>query len=89
LGTDKEHSAVSEQDPRSPERQPDLTESRRKALARLGFAAAVAYTAPTILHLDRAARADAPSCTPPPGGPPNCDPPLTIDGGEDTPAPSE
>lgn len=31
--------------------------SRRKALARLGIAAAVAYTAPTVLHLDRSANA--------------------------------
>ena len=36
--------------------------SRRKALARLGLGAAVAYTAPTILHLDRNAQAVLPSC---------------------------
>jgi len=31
--------------------------SRRKALARLGLAAGVAYAAPTIVHLDRASAA--------------------------------
>jgi hypothetical protein len=30
---------------------------RRAALARLGLGAAVAYTAPTVLHLDRSANA--------------------------------
>ncbi len=34
---------------------PALT--RRKALARLGLGAAVAYVAPTIVHLDRSANA--------------------------------
>lgn len=37
--------------------------SRRAALARLGLGAAVAYAAPTVLHLDRSARAVQPSCT--------------------------
>lgn len=36
--------------------------NRRQALARLGLGAAVAYTAPTILHLDRSAQAVQPSC---------------------------
>ncbi len=36
--------------------------SRRKALARLGLGAAIAYTAPTILHLNRNAQAVQPSC---------------------------
>ena len=36
--------------------------NRRKALARLGLGVAVAYTAPTILHLDRSAKAVQPSC---------------------------
>lgn len=36
--------------------------SRRKALSRLGLGVAVAYTAPTILHLDRSAKAVQPSC---------------------------
>ena len=47
----------------------ELTPSRRAALARLGFATAVAYAAPTILHLDRSAKAQIlPSCENPPGG---------------------
>jgi len=57
--------------------QPELTASRRQALARLGFAAAVAYAAPTILHLDRTAKAQVlPSCINPPGVPPDpsCNP---------------
>ena len=37
--------------------------SRRKALTRLGLGVAVAYTAPTILHLDRSANAVQPSCS--------------------------
>ena len=37
--------------------------NRRQALARLGLGAAVAYSAPTILHLDRSANAVQPSCT--------------------------
>lgn len=42
--------------------------SRRKALARLGLAAGVAYAAPTIVHLDRSANAKTlPSPCPPPG----------------------
>ncbi|MFT5486199.1 MAG: hypothetical protein ACI9JL_004073 [Paracoccaceae bacterium] len=36
--------------------------NRRKALTRLGLGVAVAYTAPTILHLDRSAHAVNPSC---------------------------
>lgn len=37
--------------------------SRRAALTKLGLGAAAAYTAPTILHLDRSANAQvAPSC---------------------------
>ncbi|HEX6101507.1 MAG TPA: hypothetical protein VF031_00535 [Alphaproteobacteria bacterium] len=48
-----------------------MTASRRQALARLGFATAVAYAAPTILHLDRSAKAQIlPSCENPPGGGP-------------------
>jgi hypothetical protein len=46
---------------------PDIKTSspmnRRKALARLGLGVAVAYTAPTVLHLDRAANAVQPSCS--------------------------
>ncbi|MBT5648172.1 MAG: hypothetical protein HOJ41_09925 [Rhodospirillaceae bacterium] len=37
--------------------------SRRKALSRLGLGVAVAYVAPTTLHLDRSnAQAVQPSC---------------------------
>ena len=44
---------------------------RRAALAKLGLAAAVAYAAPAILHLDRSAKAAVlPSCVPPEGGEP-------------------
>lgn len=44
------------------------TLSRRKALARLGLAAGIAYTAPTIVRLDRSANAKAlPTPCPPPG----------------------
>jgi hypothetical protein len=43
--------------------------SRRKALARLGLAAGVAYVAPTIVRLDRSANAKVlPTPCPPPGG---------------------
>ena len=35
---------------------------RRAALARLGLGVAVAYIAPTVLHLDRSAKAVQPSC---------------------------
>ncbi len=74
----------------------ELTASRRQALARLGFAAAVAYAAPTILHLDRSAKAQIlPSCENPPGGPPDpsCNPSASggsltepSSGGESAPA---
>lgn len=38
--------------------------SRRKALAKLGIGAAIAYAAPTVLHLDRSANAaECPSGT--------------------------
>ena len=36
---------------------------RRGALARLGLAVTAVYSAPTVLHLDRQARAVQPSCT--------------------------
>lgn len=42
---------------------PDRELSRRRALAKLGLAAAVAYVAPTVVHLDRSAKAVTPSCT--------------------------
>lgn len=46
---------------------------RREALAKLGLAATVAYTAPTILRLDRSANAQvlpSPACPPPSQGVP-------------------
>jgi len=50
----------------------DLSATRRQALKRLGLTAAVAYTTPTILHLDRSAKAQVlPSCRNPPGAPPD------------------
>ena len=51
--------------------------SRRKALAKLGLAAGVAYTAPVVLHLDREAKAGMMGVTPcpPPNGNPNDNPP--------------
>lgn len=43
--------------------------SRRKALARLGLTAVAAYSAPSLMKLDRAAQAGVlPSFCPPPGG---------------------
>ena len=64
MGTEKERE-------RADKDGPGMTASRRQALARLGFATAVAYAAPTILHLDRSAKAQIlPSCENPPGGGP-------------------
>jgi len=41
--------------------------SRRQALARLGLSSAVAYVAPSVVHLDRSANAAVqPSPCPPP-----------------------
>ena len=60
-------------DAKAPENR---TMGRRKALARLGLAAGVAYAAPTIVRLDRSANAKVlPSPCPPPGkgkGRPGC-----------------
>lgn len=43
-------------------RRPAVRLNRRAALARLGIGAAATYSAPTVLHLDRAANAQvAPS----------------------------
>lgn len=52
-------------------------ESRRRALARLGLASIAVYAAPTVLRIDRSARAVIlPSeCEPPPDFPPGF-PPL-------------
>ena len=50
----------------------DREVSRRAALAKLGLATGLAYSAPTILHLDRQAKAVIlPSCRTPPGVPPD------------------
>jgi hypothetical protein len=69
MGTEKERPSLAEER-RSPAGGV-MTASRRQALARLGFATAVAYAAPTILHLDRSAKAQIlPSCEDPPGGGP-------------------
>lgn len=47
--------------------------SRRQALTRLGLGVAVAYTAPTVLHLDRSANAQvSPSCNSKAKGNPWC-----------------
>lgn len=55
--------------------------SRRAALARLGLAAAAAYSVPTLLRIDRSANAQIlPTPCPPPGSgipgpiPPHCPP---------------
>lgn len=40
----------------------DKKVARRQALTRLGLGVAVMYTAPTVLHLDRSAKAVQPSC---------------------------
>lgn len=52
------------------------TESRRRALARLGLASLVAYSAPSIVRIDRTARAAIlpPECEPPPDFPPGFPP---------------
>ncbi len=47
------------------DRQPDL--ARRRALARLGLGAAVAYVAPSVVHLDRSANAAVTPTPCPPG----------------------
>lgn len=57
---------------------PEVEISRRKALAKLGLAAGVAYAAPVVLHLDREAKAmmGVTPCPPPNGNcgdnPPSC-----------------
>jgi hypothetical protein len=52
--------------------------SRRRALARLGLAAAVAYSAPTLVRIDRSARAIIlpTPCDDPPNSPPDEPPPF-------------
>ncbi len=72
----------------------EMPASRRQALARLGLTVAAAYAAPTVLHLDRSAKAGIqPSCQNPPSGPtdPSCNP-FPFDGPQSPggePAPAE
>jgi len=57
--------------------------TRRRALARLGLATAVAYSVPTLVRIDRSARAIIlpTPCDDPPNFPPNSPPPFCPDGG--------
>jgi hypothetical protein len=60
----------------TPSSREHIAVSRRRALAKLGLAAGVAYSTPTLLQLDRHALAAATPC-PPPGQkgvfrPPSC-----------------
>lgn len=52
--TNQDHSATSGESDR-------VSTSRRAALAKLGLAVGAAYVAPTVLRIDRSARAQAPS----------------------------
>jgi len=49
--------------------QPEVAGDRRTALLRLGLAVGAAYFAPTVLSIDRRARAQGPSCA---KNPKNC-----------------
>lgn len=45
----------------------DITDeeyNRRRALAKLGLAVGIMYITPTVLQIDRSARAQGPSCSP-------------------------
>jgi hypothetical protein len=55
-----------------------LSTSRRRALARLGLATAVAYSVPTLVRIDRSARAIIlpTPCDDPPNFPPDDPPPF-------------
>ncbi len=46
--------------PKATEIEPEI--ARRRALIRLGLAVGAAYVAPTVLSIDRSARAQGPSC---------------------------
>ncbi|GHD40243.1 hypothetical protein GCM10017083_03330 [Thalassobaculum fulvum] len=48
---------------------PEVSADRRAAMLRLGLAVGVAYFAPTVLAIDRSARAQGPSCA---KNPKNC-----------------
>jgi hypothetical protein len=60
----------------TPPAREDIAVSRRRALAKLGLAAGVAYSVPTVMQLDRRALAASTPC--PPAGqkgvwrPPSC-----------------
>jgi len=60
----------------TPSTRDEIAVSRRRALAKLGLVAGVAYSAPTLLQLDRKALAASTPC--PPAGqkgvwrPPSC-----------------
>lgn len=58
--------------------RPPIFASRRRALARLGLAAAVAYSVPTLVRIDRSARAIVlpTPCDDPPNFPPGSPPPF-------------
>lgn len=51
-----------------PPEQPATAVERRRALLRLGLAIGAAYVAPTVLSIDRSARAMGPSCAKNPKG---------------------
>lgn len=53
----------------TPPDRPATTAERRRALLRLGLAVGAAYMAPTVLSIDRSARAMGPSCA---KNPKNC-----------------
>jgi len=55
--------------PATPAPEPDCSVERRNALLRLGLAVGAAYFAPTVLSIDRSARAMGPSCA---KNPTNC-----------------
>jgi len=70
------HKAPEKVEATAPSPREDSTVSRRRALAKLGLAAGVAYSTPTLLQLDRRALAASTPC-PPPGQkgvfrPPTC-----------------
>ena len=69
--------------PIEPSSNAPASASRRRALARLGLATAVAYSVPTLVRIDRSARAIVlPSpCDDPPNFPPGSPPPFCPGGG--------
>ncbi|MEQ9334798.1 hypothetical protein [Thalassobaculum sp.] len=59
----------SEHVPGTSDPKPACSADRRRALVRLGLAVGAAYLAPTVLSIDRSARAMGPSCA---KNPANC-----------------